>query len=213
MVERRDASMVGGYTALRAAQRAAEKSGKGKKKEAAKDAAKPDAPAGGKPRVASHAGRTVMPTKYEIICYDCGFSFQQAGRAKTTMCPKCKAMLDFIDYTIDREWHETVKTAGTVKITENGMVKSGDITAGNIVMAGRIEGGHIKALHQLRLKPGGQFAEAFISCQDFYLEAGMVLKLKDHRQFRHVEVAGDLSASFEASGLVAIKATGVIRGD
>ncbi|NCC53368.1 MAG: polymer-forming cytoskeletal protein, partial [Spartobacteria bacterium] len=32
-------------------------------------------------------------------------------------------------------------------------------------------------------------------------------------QFRHVEVAGDLSASFEASGLVAIKATGVIRGD
>jgi len=213
VVDRQNGSIVDSYTALQAAQRAAEKSQKIKKYGNKKGAAAAPPPKSTKPKIASHIAKTVMPTKYEIICYDCGFSFLQTGRMKSAMCPQCKAMLNFIDYTIDQEWRDSLKTAGTVKITANGVVKSGVIIAGNVVMAGRIEGGEINALHQLHLKPDGQFTEAFITCKDLLLDAGIKLVLKKKFEFRHVEVAGDLKASFKASGLVAIKATGVIRGD
>ena len=132
---------------------------------------------------------------------------------KSAMCPKCKAMLDFIDYTIDREWHDSFKTAGTVKITSNGIVKSGIIVAGNVVLDGRIEDGKINALHQLHLKPNGQFSEKCITCKDLLLDVGIKLILKKKHEFCNVEVAGDLKASLKATGLVTIKATGVIRGN
>ena len=65
----------------------------------------------------ARVARTTVPVKHPIECYECNYKFQVHGRATTTHCPKCRALLDFTDHLIDSEWVDTIKTAGTIRLT------------------------------------------------------------------------------------------------
>jgi cytoskeletal protein CcmA (bactofilin family) len=177
--------------------------GHGASDEAARDPQKPGA------RVA----RTTVPVKHQIDCYECGYKFQVHGRATTTHCPKCRALLDLSDHIIDTEWVDTIKTAGTIRLTPTGVLKNGDLIGADVILEGIIEGGRARALRTLELGAGAIFSEKAVSGPDLRIATGADFKFKQEAKYRNVEILGTLGARLEATGVITVKPGGLLEGE
>jgi cytoskeletal protein CcmA (bactofilin family) len=122
-------------------------------------------------------------------------------------------LLDLTDHTIEGEWVETIKTAGTIRLTPTGVLKSGDLIGADIIVEGIIEGGRVRALHTLELAAGAIFSEKSISAPDLRIAPGAEFKFKQTAKYRNVEVSGSLIATLEVSGLVSVKTGGLLEGE
>ena len=157
--------------------------------------------------------RTTLPVKHQIDCYECGYKFQVHGRATTTHCPKCRALLDLGDHIIDTEWVDTIKTAGTIRLTPTGVLKNGDLIGADVILEGIIEGGRARALRTLELGAGAIFSEKAVSGPDLRIAPGADFKFKQEAKYRNVEVLGTLRARLEATGVVTVKPGGLLEGE
>lgn len=160
----------------------------------------------------THIGHTIQPTRHAVRCYHCGYEFQLTVRVQNTYCPKCRSILDLVNYTIDGEWAESLRTAGSVRITPQGMVRAGKIMANDILLEGRLEGGTLDAYGLLDVSAGAAFTEEAIAARDLRVGPGAEATFRRKVRFHHVEVAGTLKANVEATGRVVVKAGGLLRG-
>ena len=207
MSRKRKSGVVDGFSVYKAAQRAVQD----KKVEGSADP--PEKNQKGQPKkIGSHIGRTALPTKHDITCYDCGFEFQLTGRTKSTFCSKCRTHLTVENHVIDKEWEGELKTAGVVHIKPGGVVQSGTIKAGNVIMEGSVTGGIIHAYRWLELRPGATYDPAKMSSRDLRIGEDMQLIVPDLER-HHIEVAGMLKARISSTGLVRIQSTGFIEGE
>jgi cytoskeletal protein CcmA (bactofilin family) len=209
--------VVDGYTALQAAQRAAAKGVRLQPAEA-KSAVQPPGPE--KPEDPDHdigkvrVGHTAQPTRHDIVCYECGFSFFLAGQLKTTYCPKCRSMLEATEKTIDSEWVGSLKTIGLVRITATGVVKDGSVIAANCLqLEGRIAGGKVEVFGRLDVCPGGTFAQDAVRVADLSVKSGAVLRIEKELSLKSIEIAGEFHGKIKATGVVAVRAGGYLAGD
>ena len=161
----------------------------------------------------ARVARTAVPVKHHIECYECGYKFQMHGRASSTHCPKCRALLDLTDHTIDTEWIETIKTAGTIHLAPTGVLKSGDLIGADIIVEGIIEGGRARALRTLEVRAGAIFSEKAIAALDLRIGPGAEFKFKQPAKYRNVEVCGTLNSTLQATGVVTVKAGGLLVGE
>ena len=161
----------------------------------------------------ARVAHTTVPVKHQIDCYECGYKFQVHGRVKTTHCPKCRALLDLSDHIIDTEWVDTIKTAGTIRLTSTGVLKNGDLIGADVIVEGIIEGGRARALRTLELGAGAIFSEKAVSGPDLRIAAGADFKFKQEAKFRNVEVSGALCARLEATGVITVKPGGLLEGE
>jgi hypothetical protein len=76
----RKSDVVDGFNVYKAAQRAAHE----KKPPATPEAAPAPAAAEAPKKIGSHIGRTVLPSKHDVTCYECGYDFQLTGAVKST---------------------------------------------------------------------------------------------------------------------------------
>ncbi len=164
-------------------------------------------------RTGARVASTAVPVKHQIDCYECGYRFQTHGRVTSTHCPKCRVLLDLIDHTIDTEWVETIKTAGTIRLTPTGVLKSGDLIGADVIIEGIIEGGRARALRTIELAAGAIFSEKSISAPDLRIGPGAEFKFKHTAKYRNVEVSGSLNAKLEVTGLVIVKPGGLLEGE
>ena len=206
----RKVSVVDGYTALKAAQHAVKVG----------DRPEPAVPEGGEQqppselqKLGAHVTRTAVPAKRVIECYECGYKFQLHGRAPSTNCSKCRAMLDLGDHVIDRKWNGPLKTAGTIRIAADGVVETGDLVANDIILEGTIEAGTARAMRKLELHPGARFSEANIRAPDLVIAANATIAFIEPVEYRDVEIAGALRANLHATGVVMVKGGGVLQGE
>lgn len=211
MDHHRKTKVVSGYATLKAAQRASQqrpgKHGNGK-------ASAPDRePTSDTPKsIGSHIGHTAMPTKLDIVCYSCRYEFKMTGRAPSTHCPKCRAIVDLSDYTIDSTWTGSVRTGGKIYITKDGVLISGDLVAGDIRLEGNVKGGHLHATRELQLGPGALFAASRISAQNLNILPDADITCRGTIEYKNVTVGGKLNATLKASGLVKILYGGEFSG-
>ena len=161
----------------------------------------------------ARVARTTVPVKHSIECYECGYKFQVHGRATTTHCPKCRVLLDFKDYLIDSEWVETIKTAGTIRLTTTGVLKSGDLIGADVIIEGIIEGGRARALRTIELGAGAIFSEKAVSGPDLRIAPGAEFKFKQEARYRNVEIFGSLQAKLESTGIITVKPGGLLEGE
>jgi cytoskeletal protein CcmA (bactofilin family) len=205
------ARVVDGFTALKAAQRAAkDEPGRAKKPKPSSQApveAKTSSPS------AARIGRTVMPTRHEIVCYECDYQFKLAGKAKESVCPKCRTLLVLTDHEIEGEWRTSVKTGGTIRLAPGAVLKTGELIGTDVVIEGRIEGGLVRAFRWLEFGKGASFREESVSGPDLRVAAGGKIALKGQARYRNVEVAGELKAALHASGLITVLPGGLLRGE
>jgi cytoskeletal protein CcmA (bactofilin family) len=153
------------------------------------------------------------PTKQLIECYECGYRFQLHGRVPKTNCNRCRATLDLSDHVIDSRWSGALKTAGAVRVTAEGVVEAGSIIANDFILEGKVEAGLVKAMRRLELRPGSRFSEHNLKSPDLVIAAGATIALIEPAEYRDVEIAGTLRANLHATGVVSIRAGGLLQGE
>jgi cytoskeletal protein CcmA (bactofilin family) len=161
---------------------------------------------------AARIGRTAMPTRNEIHCYECGYAFQSTGRMQSLLCPKCRRALDQADYTIEGESATSVRTTGNIRLAAGGVLKSGTLVARDISLAGAVEGGSVKAHRRLTIEPGATFDPDVLSCRDLTVLSGARMKFAGKRNFRSVEVSGELEGHLAVDGPIYVRAGGHLKG-
>ncbi|NKB22861.1 MAG: hypothetical protein GKR87_00370 [Kiritimatiellae bacterium] len=202
------ARLVDGFTTLKAAQRAVQHD-----RSSGKTSAEPSVSnKKNVPSVASHIGHTVMPTKHDVVCYECTYQFQFAGRVDQIHCPKCKVELDMKDYTIDGPWCESIRTGGNIHIQPSGILKDGALNATDIILEGKVEGGTLFASRWLEIGASVSIDEEFFKGRDLRVARGGHVIFKQKACYRNVELYGNLKANLKASGLVHIQAGGLFEG-
>jgi len=163
-------------------------------------------------KLGAQVRQAAVPTKQIIECYECGYRFQLHGRVPKTNCNKCRATLDLSDHVIDKRWSGSLKTAGAVRVTAEGVVEAGSIIANDFILEGKVEAGLIKAMRRLELCPGARFSEHNLKSPDLVVATGAAVALIEPAEYRDVEIAGTLRANLVASGVVMIRATGCFEG-
>ncbi len=211
MPKNRKVNTLDGYATIRAVART--KSTPVSSPPASKADAATDVPPTDLQKPGARVARTAVPVKHLIECYECGYKFQMHGRATSTHCPKCRALLDLTDHTIDTEWEETIKTAGTIRLAPTGVLKGGDLVGADVMVEGIIEGGRARALRMLELGAGAIFSEKAISAPDLRIGPGAEFTFKQEAKYRHVEIFGALNARLVATGVITVKAGGLLEGD
>lgn len=212
---RKKSDVIDGFITMEAARRAAA-SGPKRKKATAKPTApkKRAAPRASKPKSDGKVkiGRTIEPTKNEIVCYECEYAFTLTGELNKTYCPKCRCILEAKTETIDGVWSGGIRTIGDVVIAENGIVRGGTVVARNVVLKGSIESGRVRVLGRLDVHPGGNFELQVVDAVDLVIREGSRVALTRKARFRHVEIEGELKAKLDTTGIVTIRQGALLRG-
>ena len=209
----RKVNTLDSYATIRAVARAKPASALPKGPEAAEQSEQASVVPADASKTGARVARTAVPVKHQIDCYECSYKFQTHGRVTSTHCPKCRALLDLTDHTIDTEWVDTIKTAGLIRLTPTGVLKSGDLIGADVVVEGIIEGGRVRALHTLELAAGAIFSEKAISGPDLRIGSGAQFKFKQPAKYRNVEICGSLQAKLAATGLITVKPGGLLEGE
>lgn len=158
------------------------------------------------------AGSVAMPTRRDIACPDCGWESHVMGRQACAVCPKCRKKIDIVDYTIDVDFAGTLATAGMVRLTQGGVMRSGEIRAAIVELSSRVEGGRIVAWHRLDLCAGAICASGQVEFRELRLNAGADFAFSTPLSCRRLDIAGDLRGSFTVSGSVIVRAGGIVHG-
>ena len=207
----RKSEIVDGFNVYKAAQRAAQGSRTKRRVDSGSSVGTgPDLE--GK-KIGVHIGRTVMPTKHDGVCYECGHAFQTSGSIVThTICVKCRARLVVENPTIDAVWVGEIKTAGTVYVAEDGVVDGGEIRTTHLVLEGVIASGVVEVYRRLEVRVASSFTPETINARDLKIAAEVAL-IYPALTFHDVEVVGTLRTDLTATGNVLISEGGVLEGN
>ncbi len=204
--------VVDGFTALRAIQQ-----GKGSKRNESNERETRE-PETVKPEPAARPsgrgiGRTVMPTKFEIICYKCGFEYCVTGRADYTYCPKCRERLERTDHVITGALTQNLVTVGKVHLTETASIDSATVVAREFILEGTVKSGRVEVTGMLEIGPNASYTEKLITARDLRIPAASKVTLRSHASYRNVEVMGRLKAKLRATGVITVKPGALLKGD
>lgn len=172
----------------------------------------PSAPPPPVEKAPARIGRTALPSKNDIFCYNCGYTFQITGQVQTLYCAKCRTILEKKDYVVEGESTADFTTTGNIKVGPTAVLKGGTLTARDVILAGRMEGGRIKAFRRIELEPGSSWVQEDITAADLRVAPGATVEWKGKVLFRNVDVMGELHVDLACSGLLSVFPGGHFRG-
>jgi len=202
--------VVDGFTAIRAAQEAA-RHGRGDpvrpEPGAEKSAAGPPSKAG------SRVGRTVMPTKREIICPECGLPTEITGKVQLFVCNHCRHRMKLQDVEMpEGDWKDDLEVGGTVIVPTNATLAGGKITANDIVLQGKMNGGEVRACRRLTMGADAKPDWVRLKTLDLELGAGVNLTPGKPIEGRHLNLHGKFSGNAILTGTLTVHADGDFSG-
>ncbi len=157
-------------------------------------------------------GHTALPTRHDLICYNCGYAFVVTGRLDKVLCPKCKTWLKTGDHHIDGAWSGTLKTVGCVYINSGASVSSSHIMATDIRVAGSCRNCRLEPTRHLELDSGAHLELDQLAERQLVVVAGARLVLDEPLRCRSLDVFGELQAEVRLSERGAIHSGGFFRG-
>jgi cytoskeletal protein CcmA (bactofilin family) len=158
-------------------------------------------------------GKTAVPLKRELVCYECAYRFILQGTFAKTHCPKCHEELDVSDHKLDSSFSDTLKTMGRIEIGAKAVLKGATLVAGEVVISGNASGANIDACRRVELCKGGRFDLERIKTDHIIVTKEGVFAITGSSQCKDIEIAGTLKAKLFSSGTVTIKKGGLLRGE
>ena len=155
--------------------------------------------------------RTSVPPRYNIQCYECGFSFVHTGILKDTLCPRCHVMLDASYHKIETECPGVIKTIGIVELN----IACGSettIVAGELILYADASSASLQVQRKLEVYPGGNFFVANTSASHIIIRNGAHLLLNGILKCSTLTVQGTVEGELNCNGLVIIERGGLITG-
>lgn len=203
--------VVDGFTAIRAAQEAA-RHGRG-------DPLRPEGETPQKstgaanPKAGSRIGRSVMPTKREVICPECSAVSSVVGKVDLWVCSQCRHRMKLEDLNISEgDWSGEIEVGGTVTVMPGARLKSGKIVANDIVLKGQMDGAELRACHKLTIEAGAKPDWVRLQMLDLELGAGVNLTPGKPIEGRHLHLHGKFAGNAVLRGTLYIYADGDFSG-
>lgn len=207
----RKPTVVDGFTAIRAAQEAA-RHGHGDPLRPDVEGKPPD-----KPDITSKAGtrigRSVVPTKREVICPACGHRSEVAGKLQLFVCNGCHHRMKLDDVTLpEGEWSAELETGGTVIVPAGTILTGGFIRANDVQLFGKMSGSEIRASRRAVLHAG--CAPDWVRLQMLDLEVGVGVNITPGKPLegRHLELHGKFCGNVKLGGTLTVHASGDFSG-
>ncbi len=139
------------------------------------------------------ARRTAIPSRNNLVCFQCGYRFQLSGHTPHTLCPKCRTKIQLNDFPIAKTWTENMALhRGTIHILPEGRVIDGELIARHIILEGAVEGGTVQALETLEVRKGARLNEASLQASNLLICAFAEVCLSLDATYRNVTVYGSL---------------------
>ena len=203
--------MIDGFSSVQALRRLDGKTSPREKPAAASalEASSAPAPAPAKP---VHVGHTALPTRHDLICYACGYTFVVTGRLDKVICPKCKTQLETGDKHIDGTWSGALKTVGRVYINSGATVSSAHLVATDIRVAGICRNTRLEPTRHLELDTGAQVELDKLGRQRLVIIADAKLTFDEPLRCRTLEIRGELQADARPAEGSEIHPGGMFRG-
>lgn len=175
----------------------------------------PGAPRDAKPASKTPRGKighTVIPDTYEIVCYECGYTFSMRGQLRKTYCPKCRKTLVVDEQIIDTAWSGRVKTIGTVQVRDGGRLTDAHVVVGDLILDGRIENSTVKICRRLELGSHASGDIAKIDTRDILIRADAKVSYREKLACQNFIVEGDFRGHIEVRGLVTVMPGAFLQG-
>lgn len=166
----------------------------------------------GKPAPGGKIGHTVMPETFEIVCYECGYTFNLRGRIQKTYCPKCRKVLIADEQIIESEWSGRVKTIGTVQVRNGGNLHDAHVVVGNLVLDGRIANCTTRICRRLELGAHAAGDIAGIETRDILVRPDARLSQRATLRCENLIVEGHYKGTVDVRGLVTIMPGAFLQG-
>jgi len=157
-------------------------------------------------------GHTVIPDVFEIVCYECGYTFTLRGRIQKTYCPKCRKTLVADEQVIESDWSGRVKTIGTVQVRNGGSLTKAHVVVGDLILDGRIEDSTTKICRRLELGSNASGDIAKIDTRDILIRADAKLSHRSKLRCENLIVEGNFRGTVEVSGLVTVMPGAFLQG-
>lgn len=206
----RKAKVVDGFTAIRAAQEAA-RHGRGDPLRQNSETPKPNSTAD--PKAGTRIGRSVMPSKREVICPECGIPSSVVGKVELWVCTHCRHRMKLQDLEIpEGDWEGDIEVGGTVIISSGARLKGGKITANDIVLQGHMDGVELKASHKLTI--GALAKPDWVRLKTLDMELGVGVNLTPGKPIegRHMHLHGKFNGNAVLGGTLYIYPDGDFSG-
>ncbi len=207
----RKPTVVDGFTAIRAAQEAA-RHGHGdplRPEGGGDEAEKPEITA----KAGTRIGRSVVPTKREVICPACGFRSEVAGKLQLFVCAGCHHRMKLDDVTLpEGEWSGELETGGTVTVPAGTLLKGGRIHANDVQLHGKMRGAEVRASRRTVLHPGGDADWVRLVTHDLEVGPGLSITPGKPLELRHLELQGKFCGNVKLTGTLTVHASGDFSG-
>jgi cytoskeletal protein CcmA (bactofilin family) len=145
-----------------------------------------------------------------VICFDCGAELDAPAAAESTMCKKCSGYIDLKDYRITNAVSKNFKTRGAFVIEPKGNVFNTEAVVGEAVIKGRFLGkltAERLTLHSTaEIKGSFKTAHLIVPAENYF-------QWKEPIKVGSAEIAGELAADLQASGIIILKSTARLFGD
>ena len=165
-------------------------------------------PSGPKARI----GHTVIPDTFEIVCYECGYTFTLRGQIQKTYCPKCRKILVAEEQIIESNWSGRVKTIGTVQVRNGGSLSKAHVVVGNLILDGHIEDSTAKICRRLELGSHASGDIAKIDTRDILIRSDATVSHRSKLRCQNFIVEGNFRGTIEVSGLVTVMPGAFLQG-
>lgn len=208
MPEGEDTSTIGGYEYVRArrkARRTASKAAPGAQPAEAEETVRP------KDKL-SKISHTSLPNKQDVTCCDCLYEFVHSGNLDDVTCPRCRRKLPLMNYHIDGEWHDAVRTFGSVEVASGATISGVEIRGRDIILAGNAENATVIAFRTLELRDGARFDADRLRFKDLVVRSGSFVFRRDVI-CRSVDVAGSLEARIVTDATATVRSGGFLGGE
>ncbi len=204
--------VVDGFTAIRAAQEAA-RHGRGDPlrpdAENKTDTSRPETPN----KAGTRIGKSVMPSKREIICPQCGYVSEVTGKLQLFVCQGCRHRMKLDDVTLpEGEWSDELETGGNVTVPPGTVLKGGKITANDIHLHGKMDGTELRASRRIRVLNGSSIDWVRTTFRDLEIGEGLNITPGKPLDARHIELHGAFCGNLRLTGTLTIHPTGDFSG-
>ncbi|MCH8526329.1 MAG: polymer-forming cytoskeletal protein [Kiritimatiellae bacterium] len=204
--------VVDGFTAIRAAQEAARHGhGDPLRPDADKktDTPRPEAAA----KAGARIGKSVLPSKREIICPQCGYVSEVTGKLQLFVCQGCRHRMKLDDVTLpEGDWSAEIETGGDVTVPAGTILKGGKITANDIHLHGKMEGAELRASRRIRVHKGAVIDWVRANFRDLEIGPGLNITPGKPLDARNIELHGAFCGNLRLTGTLTIHPPGDFSG-
>jgi cytoskeletal protein CcmA (bactofilin family)/Zn finger protein HypA/HybF involved in hydrogenase expression len=143
-------------------------------------------------------------------CFECAGKREVPKSATSTICPQCGAYIDIQDYRIVGNFSRSIRTRGSVIVTNKGDLSSNRVICDSAEIQGKMRGSLV-CNGNVHIKLKGKLTGS-IQAKSVYIDKKCEAEFVRPIRAEKVEIEGVISARIISTGTVIIQKTGRFTG-